>query len=353
MSGLRLQDGVTVFEDDGRIGPVSLTVPDGQMMALLGPSGSGKTTTLRMIAGLAPLLGGRLFFGDRDISGLAVRERSVGMVFQNFGLFPHLNVEQNISFGLRMAGADKTAIASKLSWIIGKTRLEGLEGRFAHELSGGQKQRVALARTLVMDPEILLLDEPLSNLDANLREEMALFIKALQQDLQITTVFVTHDQSEAMMLADLVTVMVEGQVLQQGSPADIYERPQSRDVAAFMGAANIFEGDITEEGFVQCTFGALPSPAAATPEAGKPVTVMVRPEHIDLSPSSEPGIKGEIESARYHGSHILYSISVGPQQMTVWQNGRFPFQAGDTVSLQFYPRHIWPLPDLNSSIDKV
>ncbi len=344
---------MTVFEDGGRIGPVSLMVPDGQMMALLGPSGSGKTTTLRMIAGLAPLLDGKLLFGKRDISHLPVRERHVGMVFQNFGLFPHLNVEQNISFGLRMAGTDKALIADKLSWIIGKTRLEGLEGRFAHELSGGQKQRVALARTLVMDPEILLLDEPLSNLDANLREEMALFIKALQQDLQITTVFVTHDQNEAMMLADLVTVMAEGQVLQQGSPADIYERPQSREVAAFMGAANIFDGNITEEGFVQCAFGTLPSPVAAIPEAGQPVTVMVRPEYIDLSLSSDPGIKGEIKSARYHGSHILYSISVGPQKITVWQNSRFPFQTGDTVSLQFYPRHIWPLPELNSSFDKV
>ena len=174
MSGLRLEDGGTVFDDGGRIGPVSLEVPNGQMMALLGASGSGKTTTLRMIAGLAPLLEGRLSFGEKDMSRVPVRERQVGMVFQNFGLFPHLNVEQNISFGLRMAGAGKERISEKLFWIINKTRLKGLEGRFAHELSGGQKQRVALARTLVMDPDILLLDEPLSNLDANLREEMAL-----------------------------------------------------------------------------------------------------------------------------------------------------------------------------------
>ncbi len=348
MSGLRLEDGGTVFDDGGRIGPVSLEVPNGQMMALLGASGSGKTTTLRMIAGLAPLLEGRLSFGEKDMSRVPVRERQVGMVFQNFGLFPHLNVEQNISFGLRMAGAGKERISEKLSWIINKTRLKGLEGRFAHELSGGQKQRVALARTLVMDPDILLLDEPLSNLDANLREEMALFIKALQQDLQITTVFVTHDQNEAMMLADLVTVMADGRVLQQGTPAEIFERPESRAVAEFMGAANLFDGRVGPDGRICCAFGDLPGSERAC-NSGEAVTVMVRPEHIDLSLQTDSGIAGVVEAVRYHGGYVIYGIRVKEQRVSVRQNSRSLLKAGDKVSLHFHREHIWLLPDQSKS----
>lgn len=348
MSGLVLQDVTTVFENGGEIGPVSLHLPKGWMMALLGASGSGKTTTLRMIAGLAPVIRGQISFEERDFTETPVRKRHVGMVFQNFGLFPHMNVADNITFGLRMQKIPKAQITEKLSWIIEKTRLDGLEARFATELSGGQKQRVALARTLVMDPDILLLDEPLSNLDANLREEMALFIKELQQDLNITTVFVTHDQDEALMLADEVAVMADGRVLQQGSPTVVFEQPRSKEVANFMGGSNILKGIVKTDTLVATDIGQL-SVASLKAVVGQPVMLMIRPEHIHIAPSSDAAIgancmAGEILSARYHGGFVAYQIKVGIGSFSARQDSREKFDVGSSVTLTFHPGHIWPLP---------
>lgn len=349
MSGLVLQDVTTVFENGGEIGPVSLHLPKGWMMALLGASGSGKTTTLRMIAGLAPVIGGQISFEERNFTETPVRKRHVGMVFQNFGLFPHMNVADNITFGLRMQKIPKAQIAEKLSWIIEKTRLDGLEARFATELSGGQKQRVALARTLVMDPDILLLDEPLSNLDANLREEMALFIKELQQDLNITTVFVTHDQDEALMLADEVAVMADGRVLQQGSPTAVFEKPMSREVADFMGGSNILKGVVTDNGSVSTDIGSL-FVETLTIGVGQPVTLMIRPEHIQITPShnkndSNNHLAGIIISARYHGGFVAYQIKIGAGSLSVRQDSREKYDVGSSVILTFHPGHVWPLPE--------
>lgn len=356
MGGLRLENVKTVFDGGCDIGPVSLQLPKGQMMALLGASGSGKTTTLRMIAGLAPVVEGQLFFDQMNLTEVPARKRHVGMVFQNFGLFPHLNVADNISFGLRMQKVDKKIIADKLDWIIGRTRLGGLESRFASELSGGQKQRVALARTLVMDPDILLLDEPLSNLDANLREEMALFIKDLQRDLGITTVFVTHDQQEALMLADLVVVMAQGRVLQQGSPAKVFENPASVEVADFMGGANLLKGTVKPSNRVETEIGLLSMPDLKS-SPGQSVTLMIRPEHIQMDDAAdtETNLKitltGEVISARYHGGFIAYEIKVGAGSLSVRRDSMKRFDVGSSVILSFDPAHIWPMPD-NSFSDE-
>jgi len=353
MDGLRLNKVKTTFDNGEEIGPVSFHLPKGEMMALLGASGSGKTTTLRMIAGLAALKEGQFSFNNTDISSMPIRLRKVGMVFQNFALFPHLNVSNNISFGLRMDGKSKDFIQEKLDWIIKKTHLEGLEDRFVHELSGGQKQRVALARTLVKDPDILLLDEPLSNLDANLREEMALFIRELQRDLGITTLFVTHDQEEALMLADQVVVMDQGNILQQGTPFDVFERPVSKTVAEFMGALNLLPGKMIGPGQVDCEIGAVTvsSTHLAHKKVGDHTTLMIRPEHIRIdliAGGTEAGtlnFPAVVTSARYQGGSMSYRVASAQSELSVRQDSRVRIEVGQKVLLSFSPNHVWPLPD--------
>ncbi|MFT6557339.1 ABC transporter ATP-binding protein [Sneathiella sp.] len=345
MSGLRLIGCVTAFEDGRSIGPIDLSLPNGQMLALLGASGSGKTTTLRMIAGLNPINDGTLLFGDRDVTDLSVRQRKVGMVFQNFGLFPHLNVADNITFGLRMGGGSKDKNNEKLKWIVEKTHLQGLENRFSTTLSGGQKQRVALARTLVMDPEILLLDEPLSNLDANLREEVALFIKELQQDLSLTTVFVTHDQNEAMMLADQVVVMENGSALQQGTAKDVFEKPRHRSVAEFMGATNFLPATISGRETVRCPLGELTCREASAYAMGEAVTVMIRPENIVMSGTQTGSLCGEVVSARYHGGYVVYIVRIAEEMIAVQHQSAEHFPVGAHVWLQFDTHFLWVIPE--------
>jgi ABC-type Fe3+/spermidine/putrescine transport system ATPase subunit len=356
MHGLQLENLVTEFDGGGEIGPINLSLERGQMMALIGPSGSGKTTTLRMIAGLAPIYSGTMSFDGRDIAALSVRKRRVGMVFQNFGLFPHLNVSKNITFGLRMKGKDLTVQNERLSWIMEKTRLQGLEKRFASELSGGQKQRVALARTLVMDPDILLLDEPLSNLDANLREEMADFIRNLQRELGITTLFVTHDQDEALMLADQVAVMSDGQVLQQGTSEEVYERPNSLTVAEFMGAGNILPGRFTENNFFECGLGALVCDASHTKTKK---AVMIRPDHMQLQSedSAHNGysnrMQGIISTVQYHGAFSSYTVDVGGVRLRIRMSSRDKFAEGERVKVSFQSKHVWPIAEHMTTNNRV
>jgi ABC-type Fe3+/spermidine/putrescine transport system ATPase subunit len=220
---------------------VSLNVKDGEIMALLGPSGCGKTTILRMLAGLVPMSSGKILFDDKDVSEFSSQKRNTAMVFQNYALFPHLNVEENISFGLKVRKLSKSEIRQRLSQIIKSVELEGLEKRKIHELSGGQRQRVALARALVIRPDILLFDEPLSNLDEKLRVTMRQSIKKLQREFGITSVYVTHDQEEAMSIADHITVMNNGEIQQCATPNEIYKRPKNAFVANFVGQANLFK----------------------------------------------------------------------------------------------------------------
>jgi iron(III) transport system ATP-binding protein len=241
LRGLTKRFGPLAVVDD-----VSLRIDHGQLVCLLGPSGCGKTTTLRLVAGFLEPTGGEIHVGDRVVSSTArtlpPEQRKMSMIFQSYALWPHMTVAENIVYGLRLRKIDRDSIAKRLNAILETTKLGSLAQRYPGELSGGQQQRVALARALIVEPETLLLDEPLSNLDANLREEMRFEIRRLHDQYRYTTVYVTHDQSEAMTTADLIAVMNGGKIDQLGTPEDIYDRPQSEFVARFIGASNVIKG---------------------------------------------------------------------------------------------------------------
>ncbi len=234
--------GSSVAVDD-----ISIAVERGELVALLGPSGCGKTTTLRMIAGFIPPTSGAIRIGERDVTALPPHRRDTGMVFQSYALFPHLTVAENIAFGLKRRGENRAEIGRRVAGIISVLRLDGLERRLPRQLSGGQQQRVAVGRALVINPAVLLLDEPFSNLDAQLRESTRVEMRRLQQRFGITTVFVTHDQAEAMSIADRIAVMHAGRIEQVGSPSAVYRHPTSRFVATFIGRANLFEAAVVQK----------------------------------------------------------------------------------------------------------
>jgi iron(III) transport system ATP-binding protein len=284
LRGLTKRFGALVVVDD-----VSLRVDHGQLVCLLGPSGCGKTTTLRLIAGFLEPSDGEIHVGDRVVSSrartLPPESRKMSMIFQSYALWPHMSVAENIVYGLRLRKLDRDTIARKLAAILSTTRLEPLAQRYPGELSGGQQQRVALARALIVEPETLLLDEPLSNLDANLREEMRFEIRRLHDQYRYTTVYVTHDQSEAMTTADLIAVMNAGRIDQLGTPEDIYDRPQSEFVARFIGASNIIRGvarDANHVGFAGATLEVVGTRLAA----GDAAAVAIRQHDIALSASA-------------------------------------------------------------------
>jgi iron(III) transport system ATP-binding protein len=281
LRGLTKRFGSLAVVDD-----VSLRIDHGQLICLLGPSGCGKTTTLRLIAGFLEPSDGEIHVGDRLVSSAArtlpPESRKMSMIFQSYALWPHMTVAENIVYGLRLRKLDRDTIAKKLAAILGTTKLEPLAQRYPGELSGGQQQRVALARALIVEPETLLLDEPLSNLDANLREEMRFEIRRLHDQYRYTTVYVTHDQSEAMTTADLIAVMNAGRIDQLGTPEDIYDRPQSEFVARFIGASNIIKGlarDANHVAFAGATLEVVGTRLAA----GDSATVAIRQHDIALS----------------------------------------------------------------------
>jgi iron(III) transport system ATP-binding protein len=281
LRGLTKRFGALAVVDD-----VSLTIDHGQLVCLLGPSGCGKTTTLRLLAGFLEPSGGEIHVGDRLVSSAArtlpPEQRKMSMIFQSYALWPHMTVAENIVYGLRLRKMDRATIAKKLDVILKATKLEVLAQRYPGELSGGQQQRVALARALIVEPETLLLDEPLSNLDANLREEMRFEIRRLHDEYRYTTVYVTHDQSEAMTTADLIAVMNAGKVDQLGTPEDIYDRPQSEFVARFIGASNVIKGEARDENHVAFG-GATLQVVGAKLKAGQSAAVAVRQHDIQLT----------------------------------------------------------------------
>jgi iron(III) transport system ATP-binding protein len=265
---------------------VSLRIDHGQLVCLLGPSGCGKTTTLRLIAGFLEPSDGEIHVGDRLVSSrlrtLPPEQRKMSMIFQSYALWPHMTVAENIIYGLKLRKLDRETIAKKLKAILETTKLEVLAQRYPGELSGGQQQRVALARALIVEPETLLLDEPLSNLDANLREEMRFEIRRLHDEYRYTTVYVTHDQSEAMTTADLIAVMNAGVIDQLGTPEDIYDRPQSEFVARFIGASNVIKGTAKDANHVAFA-GATLQVTGAKLNAGQNAAVAIRQHDIQLS----------------------------------------------------------------------
>ncbi|WP_407177965.1 ABC transporter ATP-binding protein [Bradyrhizobium sp. STM 3562] len=281
LRGLTKRFGPLTVVDD-----VSLRIEHGKLVCLLGPSGCGKTTTLRLIAGFLEPSAGEICVGDRVLSSTArtvpPENRGMSMIFQSYALWPHMTVADNITYGLRLRKLDRETIAKKLAAILATTRLEALAQRYPGELSGGQQQRVALARALIVEPETLLLDEPLSNLDANLREEMRFEIRRLHDEYRYTTVYVTHDQSEAMTTADLIAVMNAGRIDQLGTPEDIYDRPQSEFVARFIGAANVIKAVARDENHVAFADTTL-EVVGAQLVAGQPAAVAIRQHDIALA----------------------------------------------------------------------
>ncbi|HUK09611.1 MAG TPA: ABC transporter ATP-binding protein [Stellaceae bacterium] len=284
----------------------SLEISDGEFLVLLGPSGCGKTTTLRMIAGFVEPSAGRVLFGSRDVTELPPYRRNTGLVFQGYALFPHLTVFENVAFGLRMRKLDKASIERRTVEALRLVRLDQLAARMPRQLSGGQQQRVALARALVIEPEILLLDEPLSNLDAKLREEVRLEIRQLQRRLGLTTVMVTHDQEEALSVADRLVVMSEGEIQQIGTQRELYNAPHNRFVANFIGRTNLFAGALTAPMRFQTESGlsiALPT------GTGEQRLIAVRPERIRIGAAGLANrFSGTIEFASYLGATTDYVV---------------------------------------------
>jgi iron(III) transport system ATP-binding protein len=318
---------------------VSFTVPRGTLTTILGPSGCGKTTILRMVAGLEPPTSGRIFIDGRDVTGLDTARRNVSLVFQNYALFPHLNVIDNVCYGLRALPLSRQQAREKARAMLDTVGLQGLDLRRPHELSGGQQQRVALARALALEPAVLLFDEPLSNLDARLRRAMREEIRALQQRLRLTVVYVTHDRSEALAVSDQIVVMDKGTIAQCGAPGTLYEQPATEFVAGFMGEAMLFDGyhhaaDPAcggDSGHAQ--LGPLRVPAPAALAAG-PVKIAVRPEAWVIGPATAAGLAGRVVRRTYLGSVMEYTFAsalgnifvVSPQVQT-------PLDVGAPVSL--------------------
>src|SRR5688572_2695742 len=296
---------------------VSLKIDHGQLVCLLGPSGCGKTTTLRLIAGFLEPSDGEIHVGERLVSSkartLPPEQRNMSMIFQSYALWPHMTVTENIVYGLRLRKMERDTIAKKLAAILATTKLEALAQRYPGELSGGQQQRVALARALIVEPETLLLDEPLSNLDANLREEMRFEIRRLHDEYRYTTVYVTHDQSEAMTTADMIAVMNGGRIDQLGTPEDIYARPESEFVARFIGASNVIKGNALDANHVAFA-GATLKVVGAPLTSGQSAVVAIRQHDIGLStqaPASPANaIRGVVTRQVYLGAARDYMVEV-------------------------------------------
>ena len=315
MAKLEIVDVHKSFGKNHVVKGINLTVDDGEFLCLLGPSGCGKTTLLRMIAGLTETDEGSIIINGKDITDLPPDKRSNGMVFQNYALFPHMTVEQNIAYGLKRHGLPKAEIKEKVQAGLEMVRLENLGKRYPKELSGGQQQRVALARALVMNPDLLLLDEPLSNLDAKLRKEMRLEIRNIQKKLNVTTIFVTHDQEEALTMADTIAIMNGGVVEQLGSPLEMYEHPNTQFVASFIGGTNLIEGEVvTSEGnavTVRCGKTMLRGLTNNTLTPGQKVITSQRPERLRLHANGETGgncVRGKITTRVYLGASIRFVV---------------------------------------------
>ncbi|MGH8850993.1 MAG: ABC transporter ATP-binding protein [Casimicrobiaceae bacterium] len=291
---------------------VSLAIDPGELVALLGPSGCGKTTLLRIVAGLLRQTAGHVAIGGESVDALPPNERGAGIVFQNYALFPHMPVEANVAYGLRARGTPQGVIAEIVARMLALVRMEAYAKRFPRELSGGQQQRVALARTLAVSPRVLLLDEPFGALDKNLRLDMQIEVKRLQRELNITTIIVTHDQEEALSMADRIAVMNGGKVDQFASPEDIYDRPRSLFVAGFVGTANLLRGRLTarESGF-DFDLGAggrLDLPAALSSSRDGAAIVAVRPEHLRFVDSGASAIPARVEMVLPLGLSIVYEL---------------------------------------------
>ncbi len=338
---------------------VGFEVQQGELLVLLGPSGCGKTTTLRMIAGLEEPDEGEIWLGDRQVSSaernvfVPTEKRNVGMVFQSYAIWPHMTVFDNVAYPLRVRRVPRDVVRQKVSSTLELVGLQGLERRSATQLSGGQQQRVALARAMVFEPRLLLLDEPLSNLDARLRVQMRIELKHLQQETGITSVFVTHDQAESMALADRIIVMNKGRIEQIGSPTEIYERPRSRFVSEFVGSINVLQAEVVAidaaSMLIHLRRGAQRIRCCVQPDTrlapGQQVLVSIRPEKLSLhhEGSAESALNawpGQITASAYYGDHREYDVDVYGQPLKLTTPAEVVAERGLHVTVSCDPRDV-------------
>ena len=325
MAKVRLENLSKLFGEVRAVDNIDLTVKDGEFLTLVGPSGCGKSTTLRLIAGLEKVTKGGIFIDEKLINDLPPHKRNISMVFQSYALFPHMTVEANIGFGLKIKKLDKESKKSKINWALNLLRLEGLEKRLPRELSGGQRQRVALGRALVLEPDVLLLDEPLSNLDAKLRLRMRTELKRLHKKVKTTIIYVTHDQAEAMTLSDRLAVMKDGRILQAGTPYEVYEKPQDLFTAGFIGspAMNLLSGEI------------IPL------IKDKNIIVGIRPEDLTFSSTELPeAVKGKSSITESLGSDNYLYVEVSDILASVRLKPEEKVEEGKEIWLDFDKRKL-------------
>ncbi len=348
-------DGVTKrFDDVVAVDGLTLEIERGSFFALLGPSGCGKTTTLRMIGGFEQPSEGRIYLGDDEVSGLPAYKRDVNTVFQSYALFPHLSVFENIAFGLRRRAVRGDTLKGRVAEILRIVGLEGMEKRKPRQLSGGQQQRVALARALVNKPQVLLLDEPLGALDLKLRKQMQLELKGIQHDIGITFVHVTHDQEEAMTMADQIAVMKGGRIEQLGTPTELYETPSTAFVAGFLGVSNLIPGTVSGSDTVRLHSGpeVRVRPDALAGRTGE-VAVGIRPEKIELGQGQPNSLEGTVVEQAYVGVSTQYIVETGCGRLTVYRQNASPglngAAAGQRLTLSWSPESTFVVDSLEGS----
>ncbi|EJD6046986.1 MULTISPECIES: ferric ABC transporter ATP-binding protein [Providencia] len=324
------------FGNNTVIDDLSLSIPQGSMVTLLGPSGCGKTTVLRLVAGLEKPTEGRMFIDGEDVTDRSIQQRDICMVFQSYALFPHMSLGDNVGYGLKMLGLPKAEIKKRVDEALELVDLAGFADRFVDQISGGQQQRVALARALILKPKVLLFDEPLSNLDANLRRSMREKIRELQQQFNITSLYVTHDQSEAFAVSDMVLVMNKGKIMQLGSPQELYRQPASKFMASFMGDANIFPATLSADS-VDIFNYRLPRPEQFVTDKTA-VTVGVRPEAITLSLQGEDSQCCTVTHVAYMGPQYEVTVDWHGQSMLLQINAtQLQPTIGEKLYLQIHP----------------
>jgi len=341
--------GATAAVDD-----VHLTIEEGELFTLLGPSGCGKTTLLRLVAGFYQPERGEIRFDGQSVSRIPPNERGIGMVFQNFALWPHMTVLENVTYGLKLRKLDRVEIEKRSAAVFEKVKLTGFEKRYPGQLSGGQQQRVALSRALVLNPKILLLDEPLSNLDAKVRVQVRQEIRKLQKELGITTMYVTHDQEEALTLSDRIAVFNQGRVLQVGPPKDLYERPGNRFVADFIGINNLIDG-VVAQGVsgdrisVDTALGKMSAIGVAGLKPGDKCVLCIRPENAEIGAQRDNVVKGRITFVAYLGNSLRYDVQLARGLIfkidikDPWHHQVLP--VGNELTLSFPATTTVPVPD--------